>query len=284
MDKGPPMYIIAPYDRAEVDDDEFNDEDTSKPPKESSWHPSVPSPEWVVVTRVKVLAKRSYEFMKNCLTSFDETDWSAVFHETPTAFKSYSILFRVSSEFVMDADSSSTGGDLGISTNSEDVMESSYTRSMKARFLGPKALRRKLYRNLRAGSEDAVLSTWHPVHSVVRALRHHFGSRALFFFNELSPEVIGLVWRPQTFSHAPFSVMTSDYARPTEKSGWKSDSLVMRNATDFLREMSQYFHDIVTTVKIFDESCMSHRSKRRKISENTGHPVEQDEISEDEDW
>jgi hypothetical protein len=40
MDRGPPMYIVAPYDRAEVDDDEANDEDTSKPSKESSWHPS----------------------------------------------------------------------------------------------------------------------------------------------------------------------------------------------------------------------------------------------------
>jgi hypothetical protein len=80
----------------------------------------------------------------------------------------------------------------------------------------------------------------------------------------------------------PFSVMASDYARPTEDGDWKSDSLVMRNASDLLREMRQYSQDIVTTVKIFDNSCMIHRSKKRKLSGDLSHDVDEEESNEDE--
>jgi hypothetical protein len=278
MGSGPPMYIIAPYDKTDIDEEDARN--AVQAAKESSWHPSVASPESVVLTRAAALAKLSYVFMNRCLVNFDETDWSAVFHETATAFKSYSVLLRINSDFVVDSDSSSTGGNLDICANADGVLETAYTRSMRTRFLGPKPLRRKLYRNLRAGPDDAVLSTWQPVQSVVKSLRDEFGPYALFFYNELSPEVVGLVWRPQTYSPMPFSVMASDYARPTEDGDWKSDSLVMRNASDLLREMRQYSQDIVTTVKIFDDSCMIHRSKKRKLSEDRS--PDEEESNEDE--
>jgi U3 small nucleolar RNA-associated protein 22 len=277
MDGGPPMYIIAPYDKADVEDGGMDSADAVQAVKETEWHASVDSPEWVVVTRAVSLAKRSYDFMYLCLTSFDETDWSAVFHETASAFKSYSILFRVSSEFVVDVDSSSTGGNLDISVNVDDTPESSFTLCMKSRFQGPKSLRRKVYRNLRADVEGEILYSWRPVQLLVDSLRRKFGTTALFFYNAFSPEVIGVVWRPKTFPPKSFSVMASEYARPTGGK-WKSDSLVVRNASDLLREMSQFHKDIVTTVKVFDERYMVQPSKRRKIIDQQSR----DEIDEDE--
>jgi hypothetical protein len=277
MDGGAPMYIIAPYDKADIEDSGMDSTDAVQTVKETEWHASVDSPEWVVVTRAVSLAKRSYDFMFLCLTRFDETDWSAVFHETASAFKSYSILFRVSSEFVVDVDSSSTGGNLDIA-NVDGTPESSFTRCMKSRFQGPKSLRRKVYRNLRADVEGEILYSWRPVQQLVDSLRRKFGTTALFFYNAFSPEVIGVVWRPKTFPPKSFSVMASEYARPTG-GNWKSDSLVARNASDLLREMSQFHKDIVTTVKIFDEGCMVHRSKRRKtIDQQSRDEIDENEI------
>jgi hypothetical protein len=266
MDGGQPMYIIAPYNRIDLDNNKRDIIDKTNEAKLSSWLPSFDSPEWVVVTRVVTLAQCSYEFMTNCLKSFDESDWSAIFHESATGFKSYNALFRVGSEFIPDVTSSSTCSNLGIVPSEDGFSESAYTRSMKARYIGPKPLRQKIYRNLRESGSEVVLTMWRPVPEVVDILRERFGDQALFFFNELSPEVIGLLWRPYTFNNTSFSVMTSDYARPVNDGDWKNDSLVIRNEKDVLREMSQYYLDVVTTVKIFDGSSQRlSPSKKRKI-------------------
>jgi U3 small nucleolar RNA-associated protein 22 len=278
MDKGRPMYFITPYNKGEdMEEEEFMETKPNTNPrkaatngKESSWCPSVESPEWVVVKRAVALAKRSHAFMTKCLKGFDETDWSAIFQESTTAFKSYSVLFRVHSNLIFDEASSSTCDALGL-TESEDGcgMESAYTRSMKARALGPKPLRRKNYRNLQESSgEKSVVVAWQPIRECVKALRDRFSSHALFFYNELSPQVIGIVWRPGIFAPMAFSVMNSDYAAPAEdKDGSRSSIMVVRNASDLIREMNAYCEDIVVNVKLFDESCFDHRAKRRKVGE-----------------
>lgn len=269
MDMGPPMYIIAPYDKGDLDAEE-----TKKEATRSLWHPSFDSPEWVVVTRAVALAQRSYSFITNCLIGFDDSDVFAIFQESATGFKSYSVLFRIDAEFVPDITSSSTCSHLGILPNEDGISESAYTRSMKARYIGPKSLRRKLYRNLRESGGDAILPMWRPVSEVVESLRENFGDKALFFFNELSPEVIGLVWRPQTFNNVSFSVMAADYARPVDKGDWKNDSLVVRNDKDLLREMSQFYLDIVTSVKRFDESIVLSSPPRKKRRTSNGQQDE----------
>ena len=282
MDKGPPMYFIAPYNRGEGDTDDIDADVDARKSKHSrnqssSWQPSVESPEFVVVKRAAALAKRSYNFMSQCLKGFnDEEDWSAIFRESATAFKSYSVLFRVDSNLIVDETSSSTCNNLDCTpieedSNDNDAMESAYTRSMKARFSGPKPLRRKNYRNLQTSSEDSVIVSWKPVKECMLALRRQFSQQALFFYNELAPEVIGLVWRPGIFTPITFSVMHSDYTRPLFEEGDKKDDTVVRAGNDLLREMSSYYEDIVVTVKVFDSSCYSVRrraSKRKLQGEN----------------
>jgi hypothetical protein len=75
-----------------------------------------------------------------------------------------------------------------------NVMETGYTRSMQARLAGPKDLRRKLYRNLMGEDETKLLLEWRPVGAMVDTLRKQLGSTALFFFNDLCPEVVAVLW------------------------------------------------------------------------------------------
>jgi hypothetical protein len=288
MEKGPPMYFISPYNKGE-DTEEGGESVESAPKKkatgkQSSWYPSVESPEWVIVKRAAALAKRSYDFMTKCLKGFNEAELSAVFRESSSAFKSYSVLFRVNSNLIFDEASSSTSSTLGFAENDEGDLESAYTRSMRARFLGPKPLRRKNYRNLQENSGDNVVVSWQPIQECVKALRQRFSQHALFFFNELSPEVIGLVWRPGVFSPMAFSVVNSDYARPTAADGGPLGSMVIRNASDLIREMNAYCEDIVVNVKLFDESCFAHLAKRRKLTEGqSGHEPDGSNQSSDEE-
>lgn len=267
-DAGNPMYIIAPYDKLEVDEEDPMNRNSVKTSSESTWHPNTLSSEWVCLTRSVALAKRSYTFMMKKVMSFSAAnDWSAIFQESPSSFQSYSVLLRVNPDFVVDNEASSTSSDLNPSPDKAGTTETSYTRSMKARMKGPKGLRRKVYKNIQNSSSDGTILHWNPVDSVISSLREKFGSYALFFYNELSPEVIGLVWRPETVETTSFSAMTAEYARPLDddEKTWKNDSLVIRNATDLLREMSEYYQQVITTVKIIDESCLAPSSKRQKV-------------------
>jgi hypothetical protein len=50
--------------------------------------------------------------------------------------------------------------DLDVGVNKNNIMETGYTRSMRARLAGPKDLRRKLYRNLMDKDETKLLLEW----------------------------------------------------------------------------------------------------------------------------
>lgn len=259
---GPAMYIIAPYNG----DIEDYQNDGVEAQIQGKWQPSVSSPEWVVLKRVIYLAKRSREYMLHCLVAFDDSDWSPIFRETPNSFKSYSLLMRVHQDFIVDPEASSTGVRFDRVMGQDRVDDSSFARSMQALSLGPKALRQKVYRNLRAGSNQVALPAWQPVCRLVEVLRKRFGRHAVFFYNQSCPEVICVLWRPHVFCPSPFSVMSCEHSYPIDEE-WNSNTLVSRNLGDMVREMQAYSRDIVTNIRIFDESCLSHSSKRRRFDD-----------------
>lgn len=161
------MYLISPNDRLKGADEEAENgvaESTVKAtqPRTKSqgvWTPTFSQiqPERVTLSRASALAKRSLDFMKRCLSG-NEQDWTAIFRETTSSLLSYSALLRVDQDFVIDAETSSTVGDLGMQASKEnDGIETSYTRSMRNRFLGPKVLRLKNYRNLQSGGDLSVM-------------------------------------------------------------------------------------------------------------------------------
>lgn len=257
-DDGPAMYIIAPYTKSRFEENKVGNDSQL-----GSWQPSCTSPEWVVLTRAVALARRSHEFLISCLQNFKETDACSIFRESATGFKSYDVLFRVHPDFNFDINSSSTSESLGNSENDDGLIESAYTRSMKARYAGPKTLSRKSYRNLNSNMEEPLCTSWRPVCDLVASLREVFGDQALIFYNDLSPEVIALLWRPAVFESTSFSVMTSDYAKPIGFA-WESNKSVMRSEKDFLREIGMYSQEIVTSVKVVN--CGSSSMKKRKIT------------------
>lgn len=266
-DSGPPMYVIAAYNRDTGELDGQNDEqEASSAENNEKWNPSVASPEWVVLSRAVYLAKRSHEYMHSCLSNFDDASWCSIFHETPNSFKSYSVLMRVGGDFIVDHETSSTGGKLDVTRSTDGLLQSSFTRSMKARNLGPKCLRQKVYRNLRTGNSAVVIPTWQPIQDLVESLRNRFGDYAIFFYNEFCPEVIGIAWRPQVFVQGSFSAMSSEHSCPVTDD-WTVDTLVSRNVGDLVREITQYGKNIATSVRIFDETCLSHFNKKQKISQ-----------------
>jgi hypothetical protein len=261
---GPPMYIVSPYDRQGTDDaldTTATTEGENGAPKLTSsvmesmaWSPGFTSvlPEWVVLTRSVALAKKTRAFLSHKRIAFESEGWSAAFQDSATSFKAYSSLLRVEPELAVDAKSSSTGGHLSpVSTSG--VLESAFTQSMRSRYLGPKSLRLKLYKNMRDSEleHQALLHDWRPVDALVDTLRNNFGSLALFFYNDLCSDVIAVLWRPNVFASKSFSVMGSEYAQPRLEGNWKVDTMVMVNGNDVLREMSQYYNGLVTKVKTF---------------------------------
>jgi U3 small nucleolar RNA-associated protein 22 len=259
--QGPPMYIVSPSDRP------GGGEAAGDPNSSTRWTPSFTevSPEWVVLTRATVLAQRSHAFLTKSQQQFEPNTWSTVFHETTDSFKSYSALLRVDLDFIVDSDSSSTGGDLDVGINKNNTMDTGYTRSMRARLNGPKDLRRKLYRNLMDKEETKLVLEWRPVDTMVEALRKQLGSQALFFYNDLCPEVVAVLWRP-LFTPRAFSAMVSESVRPVIPGEWKADTLVTLNVQDVLREVEQYTADIVTDCRVFDGRPME-RGRKRRLSE-----------------
>jgi len=260
---GPPMYLISPNDRRLEVDEDTEDPKISKSSK--IWTPTFSQslPERVTLSRAGALAKRSLDFTKRCLSG-NELDWSAIFRETSSSFLSYSALLRVDPDFVVDRETSSTGDiDIKLTKESEGDIETSYTRSMRNRFLGPKTMQLKNYRNLQNDGISSVLYNFSPIDAMITELRRKFGLLALFLYNDLAPEVVAILWRPNRFVAQPFSAMHSEFARPVDDE-WNADSMVLDNMNDLMRETKMYTKDTVVSVKILE-----NKSVKRKVHSRT---------------
>jgi hypothetical protein len=113
---------------------------------------------------------------------------------------------------------------------------------------------------------DCDISTDFCVKSMIgdqlRAVSMHFAANLADMpcsSNEFAPEVIAILWRPSTFQPKIFTAINSESVRPVEHKDWKSDSMVVDNVKDFMRELSRATRDIVIDIKVFDD-----RSKKRE--------------------
>lgn len=158
--KGPIMYIVAPYDCKDLLKEDEETETQKNVASFASWRPTftLSLPERVTVFRAAELAKRSYSFLLDCLTGkADAKKWTATFKETQASLKSYGILLRVDKDFCVDTTFSSTGDEVVFKSTDDDQLESMYSRSAKSRHDGPKALRRKVYKNLSSAQNQFLL-------------------------------------------------------------------------------------------------------------------------------
>ena len=81
------------------------------------------------------------------------------------------------------------------------------------------------------------------------SLRSAHGKYAVFFYNELAPDVIALLWRPDAFRPVPFSALVSEFKRPVLEH-WTGDSLVVTNTDDVMAEIVQRSRNVITTFKV----------------------------------
>lgn len=251
---GPPMTIYSSSSRPSE--------------KESVWSPAFvtgSNPEKVVLCRAVALAQRSHAFLQNLwvadLTGTSaklKQNWSAMFVESPEAFTAYSALLRLKPDFVTNRDASSTTKLLGAtsvtggSLENKEVTMTSFSRSMKELTNGPIPLRRTMFKNLMKKHTTEIILDWNPVRSAASVLQTtSLAEHAIFLFNDLCPEVIGIVWRK--YDRRPFSAVTSEYVRPVSDDNWMADTLVVLNVSDVVRGATSVFSDMIAGVKIFDK-------------------------------
>uniref|UniRef100_A0A7S4JAR4 U3 small nucleolar RNA-associated protein 22 n=1 Tax=Odontella aurita TaxID=265563 RepID=A0A7S4JAR4_9STRA len=309
---GPPMYIISPNDREASSSGGQStlvapEGDATAPTQqgaagagaadESRWYPGFTRelPERVILTRASALAARSEKFLAERLADGGEDCesegakaksskcWSSVFLEGATSLRSYSVLLRVDPILVVDPGCSSTAGDFTVKAAAADGggrsrADTPFARGMERRYLGPKPLRKHLYKNV-GGPRDSVLIGFQPVESLVEELRRRFGRFAVFFYNDLAPDVIAVLWRPDVYVPQPFSAMHSEYRRPVEDD-WKEDGLVIANADDVLREMVHLARGVALDVKVLDDRSVKPKPPPR---EGKGKAERKRKASKDED-
>jgi len=271
LKNGPAMYIISPADYDGVETmvgskviGDGNGNATQQQAVERIWAPTVTAefPERVVLFRAAALAKYSFNHLTGCIRSgkAGNGDWVAAFQESSASLTSYSVLLRVDPSYVTDQGCSSTIADHSISgsarPNNQDengerqVRAGPFEKSLQKRYAGPKELRKKHYKNLVL--EKDTLHEWQPVTALVKALRSKFRNYALFFYNEFSPDVIAVVWRPDAFKPQPFSAVVSEFKRPTAER-WKEDSLVITSTDDLIAEIGHFSKKVVSNIKVFDD-------------------------------
>jgi U3 small nucleolar RNA-associated protein 22 len=251
--KGPAMYIISPADYDAVEDMMGSKVigEAQKSLTDNVWAPTVTSnfPEKVVLRRAAALAKCSHDHLTACIIRGNGgKGWAAAFHESHASIMSFSALLRVEPSYITDPGCSSTNADATIDC---DQFVTPFERCLQNRSDGVKELRKKFYKNLVL--EKDTIHEWQPVRSLVNTLRARYNDYAVFFYNEFSPDIIAIIWRPDAFKPQPFSVIASDFKRPTSEV-WKEDSPVITNIEDLMAEIVYIAKDIVTTFKVFDEN------------------------------
>eukprot|EP00986_Skeletonema_menzelii_P005322 scaffold1915_cov143-Skeletonema_menzelii.AAC.8 len=277
VNKGPAMYIISPadYDGVEemtgskvVGDGSAELVDTTGS-LERVWSPTYTSkfPERVVLHRASALAKCSLDHLTSCIVNGSSgSSWVAAFQESAASLTSYSALLRVDSPFVTDTGCCSTNADSFIGASKQDSnseVTSPFERSLLKRYSGPKDLRKKMYKNLVL--EKSTLHEWHPVKSLISRLRSKYGEYAVFFYNEFSPDIIAMIWRPAAFAPKAFSAMMSEYQSPVLKD-WRDDSLVITNTDELISEIGYAGRDMLSDIKVLDDKKppSKNEGKRQK--------------------
>mmetsp|Transcript_5372 Transcript_5372/g.11079 ORF Transcript_5372/g.11079 Transcript_5372/m.11079 type:complete len:581 (-) Transcript_5372:163-1905(-) len=237
---GPPMYIISPHDDSPGG--------TLAPTYTQT------NPEWVVLTRASALARIScdhlHSWTASCLDGTDPDEsgavssWTSLFRESPAALCRYDVLLRVHRSFVADPGASSVAGDFGADTAETGAL-TPFHRSLVRRCQGPRELRKKSYKNL--NSADALVRGWRPVSDLVALLRARYGRLALFFYNDLAPEVVGVLWRPAVgVKGHVLAARTSAHVRPLAERS--ADSLVATNQDAVLQEIRWLVRGVVEDV------------------------------------
>jgi U3 small nucleolar RNA-associated protein 22 len=264
------MYLIASYDKTS-NSGSSNSSTTSSQQWIPSWTKT--TPEHAVLGRLKAVAHVSLSTLLQWITS-TATDSSsssnsssntaaAAAHETASVSSAsgWQSVFKLSNEEVATFNvkikiNSMLCADNGNCMSGADTL---YKHKVK----GCKALRLKLYKNMATGLHASQLYIgFEPVHELVRELQARYGHVALFMYNSMAPNAIGIVWRPSAYTQSTFNAMNSRYCMPiatdsgsTSSSSSSSSVLakgtqVVPNVTQILAEIQALGGDMIESIHI----------------------------------
>eukprot|EP00953_Heterococcus_sp_UTEX-ZZ885_P026064 14120-Heterococcus_DN1.PRE.2 len=257
------MYLIASYDKAS--NSGGNNSSNSSTTSSQQWIPSwtKTTPEHAVLGRVKALAQVSLSTLLQWITSTtaassssntahetasvtDALGWQSVFKLSKEEVATFNVKIKINSMLCADSGNSVSGAD------------TLYKHKVK----GCKALRLKLYKNMATGLHASQLYIgFEPVHELVRELQARYGHVALFMYNSMAPNAIGIVWRPSAYTQSTFNAMNSRYCMPVASdSGSTSSSSsssvlakgtqVVPNVTQILAEIQALGGDMIESIHI----------------------------------
>eukprot|EP00540_Astrosyne_radiata_P023570 CAMPEP_0116862610 /NCGR_PEP_ID=MMETSP0418-20121206/23736_1 /TAXON_ID=1158023 /ORGANISM="Astrosyne radiata, Strain 13vi08-1A" /LENGTH=145 /DNA_ID=CAMNT_0004497487 /DNA_START=331 /DNA_END=768 /DNA_ORIENTATION=+ len=126
---------------------------------------------------------------------------------------------------------------------------------------------------------------------MVALLRERFGDLAVVLYNELTPQMVALLWRPKRFVAQPFRAMNSEFARPICDYDWKNDTMVMDNMKDVMREVRACVDNMVTDIKVLQNKAIERETpktqrpvsdRKLKRTDAEGNVVGGDDLSGDD--
>lgn len=103
----------------------------------------------------------------------------------------------------------------------------------------------------------------------------------MFFYNEFSPEVIAVLFRPSSFEPQMFTAVHSESVRPAEDIRLKRNSLATINVLDLMRELKHITKDLVVDMKILDKRLYIRRVEERSKSKKRSSEMIADSDSDD---
>merc|ERR1712232_1258843 len=118
---------------------------------------------------------------------------------------------------------------------------------------------------------ESIVHGWEPIKEFISYLQSKYDQYCIFFYNQYTPHVIGILFRPTILSSAPSTVsaMNCNYKRPyynntaTTTNSNNNQLLAVYSINDIIREIQCIGEDIIQDVKIMIDlpEC-----KKQKIS------------------
>ena len=104
------------------------------------------------------------------------------------------------------------------------------------------------YKNIHSDS-SSLLVGFNPIQKYVQVLEATFGSFAVFFYDQLGGNVVGVAWRPQAFLPKPFRVIDSHSQLAVELPDVKGKCQMIPNISGILEDFKKLGEGVVDSIE-----------------------------------
>ncbi|CAM9356162.1 unnamed protein product [Chrysoparadoxa australica] len=227
--------------------------------RSNDWQPSWTSaaqPEAVVLKRAAAVAKASAGIITSWLSqdcqgggtgqsASAKAKWQDAFALTKAEVAGFNLAARTAAALCRDPATTLHGSE-----------------ALAHHIKGARALTVKLYKNMLIGLRQqhqhqhdggseavapALFAGLNPLQELVEGWRHRFGHLAIFFWNELSPTTVAVVWRPKTFLPRAFAPLECSYAQPVDTG--EGSHFLVPSVFEVLHDMQVTAGDLISEIR-----------------------------------